>query len=276
MEPAKVNVMNGLSMKWVNGYAALYADPNPNGKRVRYLVEKSLVIARDEVVYYQGHPFVQVEYADAKTWSGWVYAGMLEDYVENLPHDVVVLDDQTVEKHDAEQFVIYNGGRQVNLCGEICAAYVMNLSLTVMLELWKQEKPTIWKRIFKRFGWTAGGTGVPDLISMFAAGQREAYPLAEATRDPYLERSRYTPAWLKRLTEKGKVVASVTIDKAGRLVKSGDLHWVVVTEVVPERCGYGAVVIYNPYPNRHEAYSWREFLEAAKVPSGAFVPEVTL
>lgn len=265
--------MSGHS-KWVNGYAPLYAEPNPDGKRVRYLVEKSLVIARDEVVYWQGHPFVHVEYSDAKTWRGWVYAGMLEDYVENLPHDVVVLDDQTVEKHDAEQFVIYNGGRQVNLCGQICVAYCCDLTLTVMLELWKQEKPTNWTRIFK-FGRTAEGTGVPDLVSMFAAAKRTAIHLVTA-RDPYLKSSRYTPAWLKRLISKGRVIVSVTIDKAGRLKKSGDLHWVVVTDVVEERCGYGAVVIYNPFPNRMEAYSWREFLEAAKTPSGVFVPEVTL
>jgi hypothetical protein len=265
-----------MKLKWLNGYASLYAEPNPKGKKVRDLLERSLVMAGDDVVLWGEHPFESVEFTDSKVWRGWVYAGLLEDYVEQLPKDVVVLDDQTPAANDAEQNVIYHGGRQVNLCGEICAAYCLNLTLTVMLELWKQEKPAFWKRVFGRFGQTAGGTSVADLVSMFEAARRGAYPLADAMRDPYLKRSRYTPAWLKRLTETGRVVAGVTIDKAGRLAKSGDLHWVVVTEVLPERCGYGAVVIYNPFPNRMEAYSWREFTEAAKVPSGVFVPEVTL
>jgi len=251
----------------------MYAQPNPNGKRVRDLLEKSLVIARDEVVLWQGHPFVEVEYTDTKTWRGWVYAGMLEDYAENLPKDVVVLEDQTPAEHDAEQYVLYNGGRQVNLCGQICAAYCMDVSLLVLLGVWKQEQEAVWKRVFKRFGLTAGGTGVSDLISMFEAGKRHAYPLAEAMRDPYLKRSRYTVTWLMRLVAKGKVIAGVTIDKAGRLAKSGSLHWVVVTQVVPERCGYGAVMVYNPFMNRIEGYSWREFLDAAKTPSGVYAPE---
>ena len=259
------------TMKWLNGYATMYTKPDPQSKRVRDLTEKSLVNARDEVVYWQGHPFVEVEYTDTKTWRGWVYAGMLEDYVQQLARDVVILDDQTPAQHDAEQNIHYNGGRQVNLCGEICAAYCLNLTLTVMLELWKTEQPTFWKRIFKRFGLTAGGTSVADLISMFEAGKRTAFPLAEAARDLYLKRSRYTPMWLKRLSETGHVVAGVTIDKAGRLAKSGDLHWVVVTGVSEERCGYGFVTIYNPFPNRMELYSWREFVEAAKTPSGVFV-----
>jgi len=266
--------MDGL--KWCNGHTPLYKTANPNGGKVRDLVEKSLVYARDEVVLWQGHPFVEVEYKDDKTWQGWVYAGMLEDYIERLPKDCVTLDDRTPRQDDFEQYLHYNGAKQVNLCGQICVAYSLNLTLMVMLGLWKQEQAAIWKRIFARFGQVAGGTSVPDLLSMVSAAHRKAYPLVDAMRDPYLKRTRYTVTWLCHLIDKGSVIAGVKIDESGRLARSGSLHWVVVTTVEPERCGYGVVTVYNPAYNRVEAYSWSEFVQSAKVPVGVYVPEETL
>lgn len=264
-------------LKWLNGYATMYAEPNPNGKRVRDLTEKSLVNARDEVVLWQGVPFVEVEYMDTKAWRGWVYAGMLEDYVEMLPKDLVTLGEQTPAAHDAEQFVIYNGTKQVNLCGQICAAYCAGVTLPELMTQWQAEKPSVWRRLFPRRGVAADGTGPADVIGMLEAVGLKGYPLVDATRDPYLGRSRYTPAWLKRLTEKGgQVIASVRINKAGRLESSGDLHWVVVTTVEPERCGYGFVTLYNPFSNRAEMYSWSEFVASARLPFGVYIPKETL
>ena len=262
--------------KWLTGYTTLYTEPNPNSRKVRDLLEKSIVNAMDEVVYYKGaHPFVKVEFTDTKTWTGWVYGGMLEDYVERFPADCVQLDDQTPRRDDFEQYLHYNGARQVNLCGEICAAYCMNVTLTELLGTWQQEQPIVWKRIFKRSGLVAGGTGVPDLVSMFEAAGQSAHSLAEAMRDLFTKRSRYTVEWVKHLVETGAVIASVRIDGSGRLSRSGVLHWVVVTTIEPERCGYGLVTVFNPAPNRIEIYSWREFVESARVPYGVFVPEET-
>lgn len=268
--------MDGYSLKWVNRFTPLYQTANPNGKKVRDLVEKSLVYARDEVVLWQGHPFVEVEYTDAKEWRGWVYAGVLEDYVERFPKDCVVLEGQTPRADDFEQYLHYNGAKQVNLCGQISAAYCLDMPLAELLGLWKQEEASVWKRIFKRFGLSVDGIGVPDMISIFEAANRKAYPLADAMRDPYLKTVRYTVTWLNKLVESGRVIAGVSIDRSGRLAKSGIRHWVVVTTVEEERCGYGLVTVYNPAPNRVEGYSWREFVESAGVPSGVYLPEETL
>lgn len=266
-----------MTRKWLNGYAAMYEKPDPKSRKVRDLLERSLVVARDEVVYWGEHPFALVSYEDAKPWMGWVYAGLLEDYEEQLPKDCVDLGEQTPAAHDAEQYVIYNGAKQVNLCGQICAAYAAGLPLGEMLELWRTVKPALWERVFRRRGYVAGGTGVPDLLSMLEAAGMGGFSLAEAMRDPYLRRSRYSPAWLQRLTESGQVIAGVTIHKySGRLTAGGVLHWVVVERVVPERCGYGGVLVYNPFPNRVEGYSWSEFVTAAKVPMGVYVPKETL
>lgn len=263
-------------MYWLNGYTTLYTEPTPNSPKVRDLLEKSLVQARDEVVLWQEHQFLKVEYTDTKTWTGWVYAGMLEEYVEMLDADCVELLNQTERKDDFEQYVNYHGARQVNLCGEICAAYILELTLEAMLTLWQQKQEPAWKRTFKRFGLMASGIGIPDLLSMFEAAGKKAYPLADAMRDDYLKRSRYTPEWVAGLISQGDVIAGVRIDQSGRLAKSGALHWVVVSGLMRERCGYGTVRVYNPAPNRIEVYSWREFVESARVPYGVYLPTETL
>jgi len=38
--------------------------------------------------------------------------------------------------------------------------------------------------------------------------------------------------------------------------------------VVQERMGRGLVYVYNPFPNREEVYSWREFAASAMSPYG--------
>jgi len=255
--------------KWVNGYASMYEQPNPNSKRVRYLNEKSLVIAGDEVVLWGDVPFVEVTYTDTKTWSGWMYAGLLETYASTLPENCVIFENQTTDPTDAEQYIHYNGGRQVNLCGQISVAYSMGASLAVMLGMWKEKSPSVWQRIFGRTGKVAGGTGVPDLISMFAAFDVKAESLAEAIKDKYLDSIRYTVEGLQELVQNGAVIASVKI-KSGRLCPSGVLHWVVVRGVYAERTGYGTIEIFNSYFNRVESYSWQEFIASAGIPYGAF------
>ena len=62
------------------------------------------------------------------------------------------------------------------MCGQICAAYVMGMSLGELLADWKQDAPTWWQRVFKRPGVKAGGTGIPDLISMFEAAGGQPIP----------------------------------------------------------------------------------------------------
>lgn len=107
------------------------------------------------------------------------------------------------------------------------------------------------------------------------AAYLKAYPktksresaLASVLTDPVLAKARYTVSGLKSIA--GRAVVSVRMDKwTGRLKPSGVLHWVVVTDVIPERTGYGGVEVYNPFPNRIEAYSWSEFLASAGVPYG--------
>ena len=107
---------------------------------------------------------------------------------------------------------------------------------------------------------------------MLSAFDRYSVSLASVLTDPVLAKARYTVSGLKAIA--GRAVVSVRMDKwTGRLKPSGVLHWVVVTDVIPERTGYGGVEVYNPFPNRIEAYSWAEFTASAGVPIGVVLDE---
>lgn len=261
--------MSKGTLKWLTAFTALRKDANPKSAKVRDLLEKSVVFAYDEVALVGGVSFTFVEYQDAKIWRGWVYSGVLEDYIENLPKKSVVGALQTPEPNDAAQFAIYNGIRQTNLCGQISAAYILGVELADLLSKWKQEKPSVWQRVFKPSK-TVGTTGIPDVISMFAAFGKPAESLAPKLTDPYLKRTRYTPGTLDAILKTGKAIASVKIDNHGRLQPTGILHWVVLEEVIQERTGYGGVYLYNPFSERGELYPWNEFTVSAGVPFGVF------
>jgi hypothetical protein len=77
----------------------------------------------------------------------------------------------------------------------------------------------------------------------------------------------YTPRMVAGLAN--KAIVSVHIDgQTGRLNGGGILHWVCIVDTFEDRCGYGMVDVYNPYPNRVERYSYAEFLASARAPYG--------
>jgi hypothetical protein len=57
-------------------------------------------------------------------------------------------------------------------------------------------------------------------------------------------------------------------NKTGVLQPSGTLHWVVVKNVNLERYKMGTVEVYNPFMDRNEIYSYREFAASAWAPFG--------
>jgi hypothetical protein len=258
-------------IKWVNGFAPMLVDPNPRAYKVLDLPERSLVKASGILSsILNGAAFYEfVTYrTDRNSFSGWVYAGWLEDYIESYPQDCIEIPDQTPDPRDAEQFFYWLGVRQVNICGEACAAFLLGVKLEELLEHWRDQKPSVWRSVFQ--GSLFRGTNDLELIGIFEMYAQPAVRLTDALLDPLQKRSRYTVTGLQQLLGAGDVIASVRIDRAGRLQPSGALHWVVVTAVTPERTGYGWVELYNPYPNRIERYSWNEFVTSARMPYGVY------
>lgn len=259
-----------MNKKWVNGFAPLRKTPTGYGIKLLDIPERSVVLSDGE----GSGIYEQVIYrTELQEFTGWMYVGYLEDYLETLPANCVDIPDQTADPRDAEQYFMLNGIKQTNICGEACAAYILRVSIKDILGNWKREKPGIWASVFGTG--KLRGTGYEELISIFDIYSKKSYSLTNILFDKVLGRPRYTPEGLLNTLDYGSVIASVSIDSAGRLKPTGALHWVVVTAVHPERTGYGTIEIYNPFPNRIEIYSWAEFMASAKVPSGVFVPNAT-
>lgn len=252
--------------KWVNAYAPMF---NIQGVKIATIPEKSVVISHEYVDDFRGVPREAVSYVtDAKQFNGYVYVGYLEPYIENYPTKCVEIKSGTPSLSDAEQYAVIHGVRQTELCGELCAAYLLDISLEDLLAEWERETPTVYQRVFNWFTTKkARGTGPAELQSMLSAFEKTSAPLSEVLMDKAIGRLRYTVSGLQQIA--GRAIVSVHIDKySGRLKPSGILHWVVVTAVLPERTGYGGVEVYNPFPNRIEVYPWAEFVISAGVPYG--------
>lgn len=200
----------------------------------------------------------------SKTYVGWIESRLLDPYVEGFAKNCVEVSDiQTPDPTDAEQYVLWNKYRQVNLCGELAVCYLLNIPLSTLLKHWEIKQPSFFKRVFGQG--MARGTGDGELVEMFALFGGVAQRLTELLKV-------YTPYGLSRLIDEKGVIVGVKIDgKSGRLHGQGVGHWVVVTKVFPERTNYGMVEIYNPYPNRVEVYSYQEFLASARTPFGAVI-----
>jgi hypothetical protein len=236
--------------KWITTYSKLLVAPL--GKKLRDLNANVVV---DAVETNNGYDYITTPDA-----SGWMASASLEPYVEGYPKDCVdIAAIQTPAKNDAEQYVVWKGLKQYNLCGQLCVAYLLGLPLSQVLEVWEAKQPSFFKRVFG--SGVARGTGDGELLDMLTIFGEVA------TR--YTAKS-YTPHALKELA--GGVIAGVKIDTGtGRLRGQGAGHWVVVTDVSEERTGYGLVWIYNPFPNRIEVYSWNEFVASARTPYGVTI-----
>lgn len=195
-----------------------------------------------------------------KVYLGWLEDRYLEYYNQVLPTNVVDIEGlQTPELNDAQQYIIWDGVKQVNLCGELCVAQTLKLPLIDILTKWKSVDPPFYKRIFG--AGKATGTVHDDIIRMYGLFGRMAQRI---------NLKKYTPRQLSNLVEQYRgVTVSVHLNTVtGALNGSGVLHWVNVLEVVVERVDMGWVRLYNPYSNGEELYSWREFLATTRQPYG--------
>jgi len=212
------------------------------------------------------HPVTDDEkhtYVMYRQTFGWVRNEVLEPYTESLPKNCVRIGTQTPDPNDFEQYLLWDGIKQVNACGEICAAHILGLDLDTTVQNWQLKAPSVWKRIRGKGKWS--GTGPDDLISLFGVFGQEAVSLSTVLK-------RYTMKGLQELLDAGDVIVSCKIDGGtGRLRGQGILHWVTVDALYPER-QYGFVDVMNPAPNRIERYSFDEFLKSCVVPYGVFVP----
>jgi hypothetical protein len=218
----------------------------------------------------------EIEWDDSKT--GWVNDFYLDDYNENYlgetdQPDVVKIEVPTPELGDASQYMMWDGTenpqkKQFNMCGELCAAYIVrneldqNTTLEAVLRHW-QGKPSYSLKDIEE------GLDNRQLSRIFALYDelKDQYQIIDNLTSEFPVKGLGRLDWLqKRDALKDKLltyylIARVVIDGNGNLIPAtGETkHWVVVEEIT--RNGWG-VKLYNPYPNRMQTYSLDEFISS--------------
>lgn len=234
---------------FTNAMASLREQPLRTGTKIQEILPGTPVEVIGE---HSG--WLEVEY---QLRRGWIFASLAEPYVENLPKNIIKIDNQTPTPYDFEQYIIHAGIKQTNLCGELCCCLALGVSLSGLMDVWEIKAPKLWARIKGAGKFT--GTSREDLIGIFDAFTLQVSTLESKTLDPLLKRSRYTVDGLRVLAETGYPICGVKMDgNTGYLRGQGIGHWVVVVKVEPERTG-GIVTVFNPAPNRWEQYTWREW-----------------
>jgi hypothetical protein len=247
-------------LKWVNRFAPLITvNVGVPGKKLMDLPLGTVV----EATGFQSGGYEEVSHCMATSVVvGWVNSYDLEDYVRNFQTNTVVIENQTPDVHDFEQYIIHKLQRQVNMCGELCVCHILEISLATLLKDWELKVPNFYKRVFGTG--KARGTGAEELGEMFDIFGKKHQTLTKALYEPHIKRSRYTIKGLNNLLSHGGVIVSVHIDAGSGLLRgSGVMHWVSLTRIIPERNGQGMVQYYNPAMNCVESCSWNEFLSSA-------------
>jgi hypothetical protein len=268
---SKEYTMTEMVTKWVNRFTPLYADVKRKIKQCD-IVAKSIVKATGIL----DGAYEQVLYITPnKAYIGWVHTDDLENYVRNFTYNVVSIEDQTPNPSDFEQYIMYQSIKQVNMCGELCVAYITNQTLGNILTKWKQDNSPMWKRFFQT-DQPARGTTYSDLAEILTLFNYPSEPLVSALYQSHIGRARYTQKSLTALLKKGHVIMSVSISPSSGLIQpNGVLHWIVLLNIVPERNGQGFVTFYNPAMNCIEGACWDGLMASAKAPYGLFVPDAT-
>ena len=261
-----------------NGFAPLYAN---------VLTKTKIQDCNEGTVFVfdgQAQPPINTEYlwvtrdmGNNKTLSGWMYAGYLDEYQENQYRGLVQIDNATIDPNDARQYINLFGQKQTNLCGQICAAHILDVDLKDILAEWQQDSPTLFASVFNLFSSKkARGTDAYELQNLFSVFGKTAVLLPDLFKDKNIpsraKNSPYFPTSTANILQNYYVVASCHINgNTGVLQPSGVLHWVVLKSVQLERWKMGTVEIYNPFMDYVEQYSWREWIASAGYPYGVAV-----
>lgn len=214
---------------------------------------------------YETDKFTKVIYRASREFIGWVESVYLDKITYVLLHDLVRLDHQTESLQDLAQYVFVNGKLQYNLCGELCVCAILGISESELLEKWKAVPLSWYNRIF--VNGLARTTGKNDLINMLSICQnkeimdiKSAFPIE------------ITPSRLLEVLNTGwRMIVGVHINRAGELMPSGILHWVVLFSAQANGKNSGWVTYYNPATNNEELSSWKEFSSSMGAPFGLLV-----
>ncbi|HUG33817.1 MAG TPA: hypothetical protein VMJ90_03530 [Anaerolineales bacterium] len=216
--------------------------------------------------------------------TGWILNAHMDDFASEYPDTEVDIPHATPNSTDPQQYMTleideeekkFKSRIQTNMCGELSVAYVAKKDIDIVLTDWKAKPGSSFKSLL---GMGKNSTTRPrhvkEILDIYFPGtgdQKKVEPYIEVTQTipPVINRiplaapdapHRASDDFRKKL-KTHDFITLVRIDtNTGELIRTfnpGDRnHWVVVTRTM--RNGH-RVELYNPFPNRRQAYSFGEF-----------------
>ena len=212
--------------------------------------------------------FSEVEFESSlRVYVGWAYTKYLEELSYEFPLAGVFTSSQTPNPVDAAQYIIWKNNVQYNLCGEGCVAFLFGETIETFLEKWEAKPVSYFQRVFQ--GGKAATTSVADLKDMVSVYGAETESIRDLVYDAVSNGSLISPGTLRDLADVWCLIMGCKISVVtGELKPNGVPHWIVLDKVIPDGINNGTVEIYNPFPDRVQRYSWKEFLSSIGTPYG--------
>jgi hypothetical protein len=238
-------------MHWVIKYCTLYKDARRQGIHCE-LAKGTKVTATGKT----SGDMSEVSYwSSNKILYGWIYTDYIEEIIQDFSSDAVIITDPTPNPNDANQYAVIDGKIQYNLCGVLSVAWLANVSDSDVMTKWQALPNSLYKSSFK--DGLLQPLGIPALKEMLGIYSISTLPLSQSLYSKPAGRALLSPVRLQNL---GRCIIGVKISGTdGELKATGTPHWVVVESIEPDEVNAGWVVIYNPFPNKLQRYSWRQF-----------------
>lgn len=251
----------------------------PNGVK-KFDLPRGAVV---EPTGQQNAALTEIRYTDkdGAIQVGWVNDAYLEDYFEQFPDPEVVIPNPTPEMNDAPQYMLVEGRKKFNMCGELCIAFIVGEDIDSTLSKWKLKAPTFYNNIL--LGDRDKPTGAEDLKSILNAygyntDNGQLIKFRDGLTDPSIG---FQPSQgrIQKMLMTHFLVALVTINSYGKLIakpentqikrgrnapfiEKGIGHWVTVDKLTPNGINAGRVEIYNPFHNKRQEYSFNDFIKS--------------
>ena len=254
------------AQKWCIKVTPLYEKPGGKKQTISLSVNRIYDVTGNQQIF-SGRPWSEIKFIDHDEIErqGWIQDVYLEDYVDDptsqgfevhIPHP-------TADSTDAAQYMKWEkDAKYVNMCGELCVAFIAGDDIETFLRKWKQMDGTLYESIIPIDRPTGAGE-VNNMLKVY--GYPSNYITFEAGLTDPDAGLKVSPGRFQKMLATHYLIAAVRIDSVAGNIGGGKVgHWVVVDKVVSDGIDRGWVEIYNPFPNKRQVYSYDEFIRSCK------------
>lgn len=211
--------------------------------------------------------------------TGWILSDRLDDFVSEYPDAEVVIPHATPNSTDAQQYMTleiddeekkFKFKTQTNMCGELCVSYVAKRDIDTVLTDWKAKPGSSFRSILGMGrNLTTGPRHIKEMLDLYFPDSVEPYVEVTQSNPPSIRVTplsapgaphRASDAFQEKLRTHDFITLVRINTFSGELIRTFNAsernHWVAVTRTM--RNGL-RVELYNPFPNRRQAYSFGEF-----------------